>query len=462
MAIRAKAIGVGAFVILGLLLFSTGLFLIGNRRMVFQPTFETHAYFANIAGLQKGGKVRVAGMDAGEVRAIHVPSGPSAKFLVVLQIREDLHNVVRTDSVASIQNDGLVGNKFVQVEAGTDKAPLVAEKGTIRSVEPFDFGDLLARMSDTVTALNKAILDVKVEVDDTLVTIADTVDATQDLITDVGTDVTAISASGQQTAADVQAIVAGLRQGRGSVGKLLTDDALYLQARDISTQAQKAITNLREASEQAKQAVADLRGQGGSMKGLSGNLTQTLNYARDAMADLAENAEALKHNFLFRGFFNRRGYFDLSDVSVQQYRQGMLEAAGRVPLRIWLGTPVVFGRDANGKEVLTGDGRARIDSAMSQFVRYPKTSPLVVEGYAQEPTGDAQFLMSRGRAELARDYIIERFGLDPRSVAVMAMGAQAPNSPTGDTWDGIALTLFVAKEAFETPKPVAQGLINHR
>ena len=40
------------------------------------------------------------------------------------------------------------------------------------------------------------------------------------------------------------------------------------------------------------------------------------------MADLAENTEALKRNFLFRGFFNKRGYFDLDDVSVAAVSAG--------------------------------------------------------------------------------------------------------------------------------------------
>src|SRR2546421_11459129 len=127
---RARAIGVGAFVVGGLLLFSVGLFLIGDRRMFFNKTFEVRSQFSRISGLQTGAKVRVAGLDAGEVTEIHVPVGPSAKFVVVMKVREDVRPIIRTDSVASIQNDGLVGNKFVQIEAGTDAAPAGAGKGT--------------------------------------------------------------------------------------------------------------------------------------------------------------------------------------------------------------------------------------------------------------------------------------------------------------------------------------------
>jgi phospholipid/cholesterol/gamma-HCH transport system substrate-binding protein len=165
------------------------------------------------------------------------------------------------------------------------------------------------------------------------------------------------------------------------------------------------------------------------------------------MADLAENTEALKRNFFFRGFFNKRGYFDLDDVSVQQYRQGALETKERRVLRIWVKSSVLFETDANGEERLTGDGRARLDSAMSQFIRYPRNSPFVVEGYAGGATGDRQFLLSRKRAQLVRDYIVGKFGLDPNFVAVMPMGAEAAGSPAGDEWDGVALALFVSTSA---------------
>jgi len=263
------------------------------------------------------------------------------------------------------------------------------------------------------------------------------------VVQDFRKDARAIMASAQKVSQDVNAIVAGVKQGKGTVGKLLTDDALFTSAKSIATQAEKAMANVREATEQAKGAVADFRGENGPMRGIAGNLQQTLASAKDAMADLAENTEALKRSFFFRGFFNKRGYFDLDDVSVQEYRQGALETKERRVLRIWAGASVIFEPDANGKERLSEDGKARLDSAMAEFVKYPRTSPLVVEGYAQEVTADVRFLMSRTRSQLVRDYLVGKFGLDPNVVAVMPMGSVARDSPSGDHWDGVALALFV-------------------
>ena len=227
----------------------------------------------------------------------------------------------------------------------------------------------------------------------------------------------------------------------------MNDDALYTSIKGIAADGQKAVASLREAAEQAKGAVSDFRGENGPLKGISGNLQQTLASAKDAMADLAENTEALKRSFFFRGFFNKRGYFDLHDVSVQQYREGALETKDRRLLRIWVNASVLFERDANGQELLSDEGRARLDSAMSQYVRYPRNSPFVIEGYAQEATSDQQFLLSRRRAQLARDYLVAKFGLDPNYVALMPMGDVATGSPAGDRWDGVALALFVSASA---------------
>jgi phospholipid/cholesterol/gamma-HCH transport system substrate-binding protein len=441
---RNKAVAVGAFVVAGVLLFAVGLFLIGDRRMMFADTFEVYAEFSRIAALDTGAKVRVAGMDAGEVETIHVPNAPSARFRVKMRVRADLHPLIRLDSVASIQNDGLVGNKFVQIESGSEQSPPVPDRGTIQSREPFEIADLLVKMSETIDTVNTMIADVKTEVDEALDAVTDTAAGAQDLMADVGKDARGIMASAQSVATDLKAIVDGVRDGRGTVGKLLTDDALYEKVRAIAADAEKAVANVREASEQAKGAIADFRGDGGPVKGLAGDLQQTLAAARETMSDLAENTEALKRNFFFRGFFNRRGYFDLDDVTPAQYREGALRTEGRRVLRIWLSAEVLFETDANGVERLGDGGRARLDSAMSVFLRYPLKTPLVVEGYAPGVTADERYVKSRARAKLVRDYLVGKFSLDPNYVAAMPMGNEADGSPSGATWDGIGLALFTA------------------
>ena len=440
---KNRLAAVGAFLIVGIVLFAVGLYLIGNRRMMFSDTFEVYAEFSKVAGLQNGAIVRVAGLDAGEVETIHLPTSPSGKFRIKLRVRSDMHALIRLDSVASIQSDGLVGNKFVQVEAGTDASPQVPDRGTIRSLEPFDLAEMLQRVNQTIDMVTRMITDVHGKLDEALGSVATMAAAGQTMITDISGEVQAITTSGQKVAADLQRIVAGVREGRGSLGKFVNDDAIYTQVKGIAAEAEKAVVNLREASESAKGAINDFRGEKGPMRGVVGDLQQSLTAARETLTDLADTSEALKRNFFFRGFFNQRGYFDLDDIGVEEYRQGALETAGRRVLRVWVSAAVLFEVDPTGNERLTDAGRQRLDSAIAPFLKYPPNTPLVVEGYAGGATSDVQFVLSRSRAIQVRDYLVGKYGLDAGHVATMALGAEAPGSPGNGQWEGVALALFV-------------------
>lgn len=436
---------VGAFLILGLGLFALGLFFIGDRRMLFDDSFDVYAEFSDIGGLQNGATVRVGGMEAGEVDQINVPGSPSAKFRVRLRVREDLRPLMRLDSVASIQNDGLVGNKFVQVESGTDRSPQVPEGGTIQSREPFDLADMFDRLSETLDLITTTITDVKTGVDEAFGAVSTTATSAQALIEDIGAQLRAVTSSSRAVAADLQTILRGVREGRGSLGKFVNDDEFYNRAKAIAAEAELAITNLREASESAKNAIGNFGGDEGPLRGTFGELQQTLAAANETLTDLSASSEALKRNFFLRGFFNRRGFFDLDDISVEEYRSGALETNERRRLRVWVSAAVLFEETPSGQERFTDDGRLRLDSAMATFLGYPPDTPFVIEGYADGVTRDVQFVRSRNRAELVRGYVLRKFGLDPGYVTIMPMGPEAPDSPANGRWEGVAIAAFVQK-----------------
>ncbi len=201
---------------------------------------------------------------------------------------------------------------------------------------------MFERMNETIDLVTATIKDVKTGVDTALAAVSTTAGDAQLLIKDIGVEIRAITASGQKVSADLQLMVAGVRQGRGSLGKFVNDDAVYEKVKAIAAEAERAVANLREASQNAKDAIADFRGDKGPIKGVVGDLQQSLTAARETLTDLADNSEALKRNFFFRGFFNRRGYFDLDDIGVESYRQGALETADRRVLRVWVGAPVLF------------------------------------------------------------------------------------------------------------------------
>jgi hypothetical protein len=181
------------------------------------------------------------------------------------------------------------------------------------------------------------------------------------------------------------------------------------------------------------------------------------------MSDLAENTEALKRNLLFRGFFEDRGYYDLNDLTPADYREGALAGKYRQPIRIWLRAdrllapvaPPASGTIPGGvvaprtAEILSNDGRSRLDQAMAELLRYPRNSPLIIEGYALADTRDERFLRAAERARQVRDYVVAKYGVSPNHVATMPLGSEAAGSPDGNQWDGVALALWVDRRAFD-------------
>ncbi len=77
----------------------------------------------NLNSLQKGARVQISGMDAGEVVGVEVPDQPDAQFRVKVKIQEHLHALVRTDSVATIKAVGLSENTFIDLQKGTGRSP---------------------------------------------------------------------------------------------------------------------------------------------------------------------------------------------------------------------------------------------------------------------------------------------------------------------------------------------------
>lgn len=440
----------GAFVLGGLALFAVGLFMIGERRQLFADKFTIYTEFARVTGLQPGAPVRVAGMNAGEVKDIRVPASPAAKFRVELEIGEKLHGLVRADSVASIQTEGLVGGMFLSVSTGTEQAPPAPAKSTIPSREPFEMADLLQQMSETVMLVNDTVAKLRGDIELTVKTVLETTEHADALIETVSPDVQAMSRSGRLIASNVNAIIADLRAGRGTFGKLMTDDELYQRAQQIARQVEEVTASVRQVSEEAKKTLGSFQSKDGPVGTMSSDLRLTLTHAREALADLADDTEALKRNFLFRGFFAERGYYDLDDISPAEYRRGVFEEKGQAPLRIWLDAGVIFTRGADGSETLSDAGKARLDSAMATFVEYPRDEVLIIEGYGSGRSKDEAYVASRSRAAQVREYVIAKFALKPQYVGLMPLGPEAPGSPANGRWSGVALALFVDKVRMTT------------
>ena len=444
----ARAAGIGAFVLGGLALFTIGLFMIGDRQMAFAKKFIVYAEFKQITGLQPGAIVRVAGSKAGSITEILPPNTPSEKFRVRLELMESLHQLVRTDSVATIETEGLVGGNYLGIGTGTDAAPLVAPNATIAGKEPFNISDLMQQMGDAITKVNVTIDDMKGDVRGAVVSVAHTADNANLLIMDVSVDVKRMAASGALIAGDAAQIAEGIRNGNGLIGKLMTDDELYNRVTATVRNTEETAASAKQVVEIAKRTLEGLQAKDGALQGMTANVRQTMDEGRAAMASLADNMDALKRNFLLRGFFKGRGYFDLAQVSPGDYRKGVLTDGGKRQMaRTWLRSDALFETtpDQPGTERLTDAGKASVGLAIAPSLEHVAAGIVMVEGYAQQGPPDEQYLRSRARASIVRDYLVGTFYLDPQSIGAMPLGAHSTDSPGRMPWDGVALAVILPK-----------------
>jgi len=150
----SRAFRLGLFIVTTLLILASGVFLIGEKRFLFRRTYRLEAEFQNVAGLNNGADVRVGGIHLGTVKYISLPSGPSGKLTVVMDMADSTKNIIRQDSVATIKTEGLLGDKYVEVSFGSEKAGSIESGDTIKGETPVDFSDAaLAVMNQSKTAV---------------------------------------------------------------------------------------------------------------------------------------------------------------------------------------------------------------------------------------------------------------------------------------------------------------------
>ncbi len=340
----------GAFLIGGTVLFGFGLFMIGSRQKVFSRGFHVYADFASVSGLETGANVQVSGLTAGEVQEIQVPTDPSSRYRLKLRLTEKVHKLVRGDSLAVILTEGLVGNKYVEIDKGSDLAEESKDGETIPSKESLDFTDLMQTANATLESVGRT---------------ADRANQT--------------------------------------LGTFMTPDS---------------------------------GGQNGAV-----HLKQTMANADRAMTNLAEDTEALKHNFLLRGFFHRRGYYDLNELTPEKYRASKF-VKDRSAKRAWLDAGAIFSPAGRGAVELSSRGRAEVDRAMADFVASLPNRPLMVEGYSSEGSPDERFRRSQERALAVQRYLQTRYKLAEGLVGAIPLGDTPPGQTGKDKWDGVALALL--------------------
>jgi len=443
---------VGVFVLSAVLLFSLGLFLIGNRQKAFVHHVDLFTSLNDVNGISSGSKVRVSGYDAGQVTGVEIPDRPSDKFRLKLHVDSKLQPLIRDDSFVTVEADGLVGDKFLMIHEGSDQAQEVAVGATLPAKEQIELSAVIAKATGVMDQANSAIGDIKVKVDGALDAITSTVNNADGMVTGIrsGKGTVGMLLNDQQTANQVKDAVGNADQAAANLNQVTVQAKQVMtdfQSRDLFGKAEATLNNTKDASRQIAQAsqqinltLNDALGPDRSGENAAQNIRETFSNVNLATANMADDTEALKHEFFFRGFFKKRGYYSLSELTPDQYRSNPFFDNPK-NRRTWLNAADAFGKDSNGNEVLSPAGELEIDQIIGTDKDSAIDQPIIVEGYSNQASAADEMVTSRSRSLIVARYLEKRFHLSDKNIGVMPLNATAPPSSGKDSWDGACIVL---------------------
>ncbi len=303
---KISTIRLGIFVFIGLILLFIIVFLVGERQSMFSKIMKIKATFGNIEGLRIGAPVRLSGINVGSVINIEMKSDTSGRVDIEMRIESDVARFLRANTKATIQTEGLVGNQFIVLIISQSPSPQISDGDFIEGIDPLGFSavleetqstlentremtqylaEIVAKVNEGEGSVGKLINDdelynnansLVLTADRSLSTLTDNLDTLVYVVNSIVTEVETFLVDLDKTVVEINSIVSSVKSGEGVLGNLVTENSR------MDTTIMGVLNNFVKISEVSKLAAARL----------------------------AENMEALKHNWLFKSYFEQRGYYD--------------------------------------------------------------------------------------------------------------------------------------------------------
>src|SRR5271170_6341791 len=153
----SRAARLGVFIVATMAILIAGIFIIGGKQYLFSSTYRLKAQFDNVVGLDEGADVQVGGVHSGTVRSIVLPHKPGEKITIVMDLKKSTHEIIKQDSIASIETEGLLGNQYLAISFGSTGTADVRDGDTIASQAPLEISDLLKKASGILDSSQQAI-----------------------------------------------------------------------------------------------------------------------------------------------------------------------------------------------------------------------------------------------------------------------------------------------------------------
>jgi phospholipid/cholesterol/gamma-HCH transport system substrate-binding protein len=222
-------VGILFFAALAVLAYFT---IILSKEAIFRKSWDRTIRFPSVAGLSEGDSVRMRGVKIGTVRAVRLEDSA-----VIVDARLDTKVILYQDAVAEVEFSSILGGRYVSIQPGDPGKNRLPEDAAIQGVEPADMFAEISKAAKTLQTEIQHMSEVLSE-NQTFDKMAALVD-------------------------DLHGMAQDLREGKGTLGRLLTDEQLYADAQDTVTSVREAAEGVRKAADNFAGAVTDARaGQG--------------------------------------------------------------------------------------------------------------------------------------------------------------------------------------------------------
>ncbi|MGH7820066.1 MAG: MlaD family protein, partial [Candidatus Binatia bacterium] len=310
-----RTLRVGLTVVVAIGLFMAGTFLIGRERRFWEQKTAYEIRFTRINGLRVGSAVSLTGVDIGSVQEVFLPEDPNANYISVhVKVSGNASPRIREDSVARIRTLGLLGDKYVEISAGSPQSMILPPESIIPSADPIDYEALLGEGGDIITNI--------VETTNSLRTVLASIEQGQGLLGQMVMN----REQGAMTLADLQKTVAHVEATTASLSRIAKDveggkGALGVLLRR-GAETERLITNLDRTARELGEISGRLRASQGALPRLIEDKElgqQLLADLRATIHNLAELAEKINRG---KGTFGKL----VNDPTLYQEAKGLVSA----------------------------------------------------------------------------------------------------------------------------------------
>ena len=305
-----NTVRLGLFMVLGVGFLLALLYLMGRQQNLFGSSLVVRADFHNVSGLLTGNSVRLGGINVGSVKAIDLLNDSTVR--VAMSLNKDAQRLVRRNAVATVGTDGLVGNTIINLMAQAAPAPLVQAGDVLPTQTPASIDAMLGTLdvsNKNLVVITQNLRQMAIRLDTS---------ALWQLLSDQRLPahvrqslghVAAASAQLQRAATDAAQLTQGVRQGRGPLGYLLTDNKLPAQLGHAGQQLARTSDTLAATVAGLKHQVLAGRGPAHTLladTAAARQVRQSLRNVQQSTHKLDQTMTAVQHSFLLRGYFKKQ------------------------------------------------------------------------------------------------------------------------------------------------------------